>query len=280
MTRHVRLRELLIGIEGLALLRHLYDEGETDADHRLAEVRTILDNETFSSRELTSEADPLTGYGAWSSSYDVPGNPIIAIEQPAVWSLVDARPSGRALDAACGTGRHAQHLVELGHEVVGIDLTPDMLRRARAAVPSATFFEADLIDIPADDGGFDVVVCGLALAHLAELSGAITELARVTAPGGRLVVSMLHPFLTLLGWQADFEDEAGQRRFVREHTHSHADYLAAFWSAGLQVRRCIEPALTEAEVVAKRRAFHHIPDATLAAYVGLPAVLVWEAEKP
>ena len=261
------------------MLRHLYDGTDADADQRLAEVRTLLDDETFSAGELTSEADPQTGYRSWSSSYDEPGNPIIALEEPAVWSLLEAVPPGRALDAACGTGRHARHLVELGHDVVGIDLTPEMLDRARDVVPGATFVEADLVDVPADDGQFELCVCGLALAHVADLDAAIAELARVTASGGRLVISILHPFLTLLGWHAPFEDEAGQRRFVREHTHTHADYLAAFWSAGLQVQRCVEPALSATEVVAKRRAFHHFPDATLSAYVGLPAVLVWEAEK-
>ena len=279
MARHVRLRELLVGVEGLALLRHLYDGTDDDADRRLAEVRALLGDEAFSSGEITSEADPQAGYQSWASSYDDPGNPIIALEEPAVRSIVDHLPPGRALDAACGTGRHARHLVDLGHDVVGVDLTPEMLDRARVAVPEAEFFEADLVDIPADDGRFDLVVCGLALAHVADLERATRELARVQRRGGHLVISVLHPFQALLGWHAPFEDEHGRRRFVREHTHTHADYLAAFRAANLHVRHCIEPPLGAAEVEAKRRAFRHVPDAALAAYVGLPAVLVWDAEK-
>jgi ubiquinone/menaquinone biosynthesis C-methylase UbiE len=279
VARHVRLRELLVGVEGLALLRHLYDGRDEDADRRLAEVRALLDDEAFSSGELTSEADPQAGYRSWASSYDDAGNPVIALEEPAVRSLVDHLPPGRALDAACGTGRHARHLAELGHDVVGIDLTPEMLNRARDAVPKARFFEADLVDIPADDDRFDLVVCGLALAHVADLDRAAGELARVLRRGGRLVISVLHPFQAFLGWHAPFEDERGRRRFVREHTHTHADYLAAFRAANLHVRQCIEPQLAAAEVAAKRRAFRHVPDAALAAYVGLPAVLVWDTQK-
>ena len=90
---------------------------------------------------------------------------------------------------------------------------------------------------------------------------------------------MLHPFQALLGWHAPFEGEPGERRFVREYPHSHADYLNAFNAVGLQVRHCIEPELSAAEIVSKRRAFRHVPDATIAAYVGLPAVLIWDAEK-
>jgi SAM-dependent methyltransferase len=279
MARNVRLRELLVGIEGLALLRNLYDGTDSDAEQRLAEVRWLLDDERFSSGELTSEADPLAGYGFWSPSYDEPGNPIIALEETAMWSLIDKVPPGAALDAACGTGRHARHLVPLGHRVTGVDLTPEMLERARQAVPEAVFHQADLREIPADDGQFALIVCGLALAHVADLSSAIAELARVLAPGGHLIVSVLHPLQALLGWHAPFQGDDGQRWFVREHPHTHADYLHAFDAAGLRVRRCIEPQLSAAEVAAKRRAFQAIPDATAAAYVGLPAVLIWDAEQ-
>jgi len=279
MARHIRLRELLVGIEGLALLRRLYDGTDSDADRRLTEIRTLLDDDVFSSGELTSETDPKDGYRSWAASYDEPGNPIVTLEQPAVWSLIDPLPAGRALDAACGTGRHAGHLVEMGHDVIGIDLTPEMLNRAREAVPVAVFVEADLVDIPAEGDTFDLVVCGLALAHVADLDTAIGELARVLRPGGRLVLSVLHPFQAFLGWHAPFKDEYNERRFVREHTHAHADYLSAFRSANLHLRHCIEPALSAAEATTKRRAFRHIPDAVLAAYVGLPAVLVWDTEK-
>jgi ubiquinone/menaquinone biosynthesis C-methylase UbiE len=279
MSRNVRLRELLVGIEGLALLRHLYDGSDADAEQRLAEVRALLDGDAFAGGELMSESDARTGYRAWAANYDEPGNPLIALEEPAVWSLIDGLPPGSALDAACGTGRHARHLVELGYEVVGIDLTPEMLDHARRAVPNATFVEGDLTDLPAEDGTFTLVVCGLALAHVADLDAAVGELARVLRPGGRCVISALHPFQAVLGWHAPFEDEAGARHFVREHTHTHADYLAAFRAANLQLVNCVEPELTESEVEAKRRAFGYVPEAALAAYVGLPAVLIWVVEK-
>jgi len=39
-----------------------------------------------------------------------PGNQLIDLEQPIVWGLLDGLPRGTVLDAACGTGRHAEHL--------------------------------------------------------------------------------------------------------------------------------------------------------------------------
>ena len=126
---------------------------------------------------------------------------------------------------------------------------------------------------------YDLVVCGLALAHLAELNRTIGELTRVLRPGGRLVVSVLHPFLAHLGWHAPFADAEGRRRFVREHPHTHAEYFAAFDSAGSQVVGCLEPRMTDDLVQTKERAFRHAPSATVQAYAGLPAVLVWNAER-
>ncbi|MFZ0388270.1 MAG: class I SAM-dependent methyltransferase [Solirubrobacteraceae bacterium] len=282
MPRHVGGKELLVGIEGLAILRRLYDGTDADAERRLDEIAAILDGDGESGGvgEATPEADVVSGYGAWAASYDDPGNPIVALEQPAVWDLIDQRPAGRALDAASGTGRHAARLVGLGHDVEGIDLTPEMLATARVNVPGARFREADLRSIPSDDGAYDLVVCGLALAHLPELGDAVAELSRVLARGGRLIVSVLHPFLAALGWQAPFAGADGRRGFVREYPHAHGDYLAALRAAGLTLEELIEPRLTAAHTRAKRRATRAIPAATVQAYAGLPGVLVLRAVKP
>jgi SAM-dependent methyltransferase len=279
MARQVSLRELLVGVEGLALLRNLYEGTEEIAARRLDEVRQVLDDPACEQIEPTPEFDAREGYALWSDSYDEPGNPIIALEEAVVHELILPISPGRALDAACGTGRHAAHLAELGHAVIGVDLTPDMLTRARKRVPQARFELADLRELPFEDGSFDVIVCGLALAHLPELDLPIGELARVLAGGGRVIASVLHPFQALLGWHAPFTGKDGRRGFIREHPHLHSDYLAAFAGAGLSVKACLEPLLSEQQVTAKRRAFRHIPDATAAAYVGLPAVLVWSVEK-
>ncbi len=276
MARHVRLREVLVGIEGLAVLRQLYDGSDAELDRRVAEIARLLADDSLSAAELTSEEDPRTAYELWAGTYDDPGNPIVAIEEPVVHALLDGSTAGRALDAACGTGRHARYLADRGHDVLGVDVSPTMLGRAAQRVPEATLLEGDLCEIPAPDGHFDVAVCGLALSHLADVRPGVAELARVLKPGGRLVISVLHPFQAHLGWQAPFTDSDGRRRFAREHAHTHAQYLSAFRSVGLDVRGCEEPALQPEHVLTKRRAFGRIPDATVQAYVGLPAVLVWD----
>jgi hypothetical protein len=55
VTRNVRLSELLVGIEGLALLRHLYDGTDEAADRRIEEARRILEGREFTQREAIYE---------------------------------------------------------------------------------------------------------------------------------------------------------------------------------------------------------------------------------
>src|SRR5262249_30753086 len=135
------------------------------------------------------ELDVRDGYSRWSTTYDLPGNPLVAVEQPLVWGLLDDATPGRALDAACGTGRHARRLAELGHEVVGVDATDAMLEEARKKAPAADFRQGDLFDLPLETATFDLAVCALALDHAGELRRPLTELTRVVRPGGKVIVS-------------------------------------------------------------------------------------------
>src|SRR5438874_2613245 len=205
--RNIHLRELLVGIEGLALLRRLLVGDDEEATARIAEVRRLVDEAGDAAFGLSAAAPELgvrDGYAAWSATYDEPGNPLIGVEQPAVWAVLDAARPGRALDAACGTGRHARRLADRGHRVVGVDGSPEMLARAQAQVPEGHFSQGDLRDLPLPSDAFDVVVCALAFDHVADLAQPVAELARVLRPGGRLVVSDVHPVLTSIGVAAYF----------------------------------------------------------------------------
>ena len=279
MPRYVRVRELLVGIEGLALLRELFSGSDESAQRRIDEVKQLVGDaeaERYARGAVTPELEVTEGYARWSTTYDAPGNSLVSAEQAVMWELLDAVPPGRALDAACGTGRHAQRLAHNGHDVTGIDATAEMLARAAEKVPAGRFQTGDLMALPSPDRSFDLVVCALALDHVADLAGAVAELARVLAPGGELLISDLHPVIRAIGAAAFFRDAQGASAFVRGHPHSHADYLDAFAAAGLTVRRCIEPTFGAAEVKMQQPAWSLLPDATTAAYLGLPLALIWQ----
>ncbi len=274
--------DYLLGIEGLALLRAGAQRRLDVVDRRVEEVGTILaqlGGPSFGERRDLPEYEVPEGYAGWAGSYDDPGNDTVALEEPLVRGLLDELPSGPVLDAACGTGRHAVYLSAAGREVIGVDSSEAMLARAREKLPRADLRGGELENLPLEDGAVAGAVCALALSHLRRLGGAVSELARVLRPGGRLVISNPHPLATgVLGWRAVFVDGQGRRSMIPEYPHSHADYIAAFVSAGLVVRRLLEPPLTPQQ--ARARAKADLGDAFEQALTGLPAVIVWEAERP
>ena len=131
-------------------MRHLFED-DASAVARVEEIRRIVCGEVgiYQLGVDVPTVDATNGYARWSQTYDNPGNPLIDLEQPVVWSIFETVPPGAALDAACGTGRHARRLAELGHQVVGVDTSPAMLENARAAVPQVQFREGDLTRNPA-----------------------------------------------------------------------------------------------------------------------------------
>jgi SAM-dependent methyltransferase len=258
-------------------MRHLFEDDALAAT-RLAEIRRIAcdDEGVYQLGVDVPIVDVVSGYARWSQTYDNPGNPLIQLEQPVVWSILDAVAPGTALDAACGTGRHARRLAELGHHVIGVDASPAMLERARAALPQATFRDGDLSALPLEPASVDLVVCALALEHVADLGRAIAELSRVLRPGGHMVLSGLHPAAAALGGAAYFQDAAGGAGVVQGYGHLHGDYLNAFHQSQLVIRQCLEPRIGPAEAAMQGPAAQFIPDAAAAAFVGLPGALIWE----
>ena len=271
------LKELLVGVQGLAILRLLYEDSAQARAERLSETRELLadDGHDSTSTSLGDEYSIEDGYLAWAETYDRPLR-LFSIEERPVRRLLDEWALGTVLDAACGTGRHAAYLAARGHDVIGVDQSPAMLERARTNVPGARFLEGELTNIPLEDDAVDAVVCALALVHVDDVDTAAGELARVVRPGGRVVISDVHPFLVMLGWQAQFPVGDG-RGFIRLHPHLPSDYLRAAMGSGLVVRSCEEPRLT-AQAAATPTA-ELIPAANRAAYVGLPGVIVWEFER-
>src|SRR5437868_5319884 len=155
MGRTVRLGELLLGVEGAALFRRLLDCDDEFARARVDAMRRLLadwDEPLVSMGVEVPELDVVEGYSAWAPTYDDMENALIEAEEPLVESVTRDLPIGRALDAACGTGRHAAKLAAAGHVTMGIDATPAMLDVARRRAPGVEFRLGDLTALPVDDG--------------------------------------------------------------------------------------------------------------------------------
>jgi ubiquinone/menaquinone biosynthesis C-methylase UbiE len=237
----------LLGLEGIALLDAWagdYDREFTDA--RLAEIRRLLDDERLRDRGVLAESvSTVNAYEQRSASYDAEaGGGLFAIDEPVVAECLSGREPGAALDAACGTGRFAEFLARRGHQVIGVDSSPDMLAHARRRVPDGEFRVAELDLLPLPDNSADVIVCALALVHVPRLQPVLAELARVLRPGGDLVISDLHHERVTRGSVIKARGPAGQPCVVATYRHQLGDYLRAALSFGLLVRRCEEPGAT------------------------------------
>lgn len=279
MAGHIRVRELMMGIEGLALLRNAIDGDEEFLSARAAEMRRLLDSaDDVGAGETLTEIDAATGYAAWAATYDSKPNFILAAEEPVVERLLARIPPGPALDAACGTGRHTVTLVKHGHEVIGVDQSPEMLELAATKAPEAQFRIGELTELPVPNASVDLVFCALALSHLRDVAEAIAEFRRVLRPGGRLIVTEVHPIMILLQCQPIFACKPGELAFVRNRPHQVSDHLAAFAAHGFSFVSCHEPRYVGP--LPSGGYEEQIPEAARAAWAGIPSAIIYEMRAP
>lgn len=234
----------LVGLQGVALLRACAGEhGPEFMTQRLVEIAELLRRPAALGEALP--AQPLSvvdGYDEWSSSYDGPGNALLDWEIGYVKDLVSDLPPGRALDAGCGSGRHAQWLAQQGFSVTGVDTSPKMLALARQKLPQQQWLIGDFEQLEAADDSFDLVVCALALTHRPDPAPAITEFARVLAPGGTLVVSDTYSEYTgSTRYPLVRDADDGSARYLPGWNHSLSAYLQPALAAGLELTAVHEP---------------------------------------
>jgi len=281
MEHEAKLARVVVGMRALGLLRRwpLGDDAEAEDELRLiADMLARRDELPLGEVFRFEILDIADGYAAWSETYDVVANPLLDVEERTIRPLLAELPAGDALDVACGTGRVTEILSDLGHRVVGIDPSEEMLDRARAKGLPATFRPGSFDPLPVDDASIDLVTCMLALTHVTDLGPPIREFARVLRPGGAVVTTDVHPFATALGGQALFRRADGSRAVTTNHTHWVSSYVRAIHEAGLTIEQCLEPVVDEGyKVGLGSEEFRKAADVSL---TGLPLLLIWVLRRP
>jgi ubiquinone/menaquinone biosynthesis C-methylase UbiE len=215
------------------------------------------------------------GYDRWAAIYDREANPLIALEEPVVRETLGDVAGLAVLDLGCGTGRHSLPLALAGATVTGVDFSAGMLDEARRkpGAEAVRFLVHDLHEpLPFADGSFDRVVSGLVLEHLHDLGAFFAEAHRVLRPGGRAVVTAMHPAMFLKGVAARFTDPAtGEKVQPGSVAHTLGDFVMAAVRAGFALEGVGE----------------YAADATFATrcpraekYVGWPMLVVLELSVP
>jgi ubiquinone/menaquinone biosynthesis C-methylase UbiE len=106
-------------------------------------------------------------------------------------AALDLTEDDLLLDVGCGTGAASRAASAVARLVVGVDLSPEMIRRATELagdVENVRFMVADAEQLPFDDGAFTAVVCSNSFHHYPDPSRAVREMARVLASDGKLVI--------------------------------------------------------------------------------------------
>lgn len=112
----------------------------------------------------------------------------------AVVAAVAPRPGERILDLAAGTGTSSAPIHNAGAQVVACDFSLGMLAEGRRHRPQVCFTAGDATALPFAEAVFDVVTISFGLRNITDPDAGLREMARVTRPGGRLVVcEFSHP---------------------------------------------------------------------------------------
>jgi ubiquinone/menaquinone biosynthesis C-methylase UbiE len=177
---------------------------------------------------------PQSAYNLLAATYDDAPNPLLALERRTLEPLLPDVRGSRVIDAAAGTGYWASRLIQRGARAISVDFCQAMLT---LAPPPAV--RADITHLPFPAECADLTVCAFGLGYA---PGALTELMRVTRPGGVIFASDVHPDAIRAGWTRSFRYDK-EEIAVEHHRYSLHDLQLP----GLTLTALEEPRLGEPE---------------------------------
>jgi SAM-dependent methyltransferase len=187
------------------------------------------------------------GYGLWSMSYED-----TVKEDMDLWLLdqvrtVDWASVGRAADLGCGTGRTGSWLKAHGvRRIDGIDLTPEMLERARQRGVFDQLAVADVQASGLEAAAYELVTTSLVDEHLSDLRPLYRESARLACAGAAHVVVGFHPFFIMkVGMPTHFDGPDGQPVAIETHVHLFSAHVQAALAAGWSLAEMHEQVIDE-----------------------------------
>ena len=134
-------------------------------------------------------------YGRLARWQDAALEPLNSSLRDIAVHLCPPEPGWRILDVGCGTGAQLQRYLKVGCSVAGVDRSPAMLARAKQRLGDAVDLRlGDAARLPFPDASVELVTATLMLHELRPADRQLvgTEMVRVLAPGGRLLVTDFH----------------------------------------------------------------------------------------
>jgi ubiquinone/menaquinone biosynthesis C-methylase UbiE len=150
-------------------------------------------------------------YNTWAQQYDADDNKTRDLEAKSLRENLADLSFHHCLELGCGTGKNTEWLITRVQHVSAVDLSSQMLAKAREKVKSecVEFIEADILkDWPFKPAMFDLVTCSLVLEHIQDLDPIFFRISKVITKGGYLYIGELHPFKQYAGSKARFETDS------------------------------------------------------------------------
>lgn len=221
-------------------------------------------------QNIYDQADFFAGYSQLPRSlHGLDGAP----EWPDLQAMLPDLKGKRVLDLGCGFGWFCRWAADQGAaEVFGLDVSENMLTRARSETSSAAvrYERADLETVAIQPAAYDLIYSSLALHYLVDLARLTAEVRRGLASGGAFVFSVEHPIVTCSTHQQFIADAEGRKHWpvsgylsegrrvtdwlakgvVKQH-RTLATYLNLLTNNGLSLTQIKEWGPTAAQIAAK-----------------------------
>jgi SAM-dependent methyltransferase len=189
---------------------------------------------------------PRTGYGEWAASYEAAVPDQLDIRVLESLKSIDWSSARECLDLACGTGRTAAWLKTRGVATIdGVDLTPEMLQRARVKELYRTLSLGSVEATGILHARYDLIVMCLVDEHLRALDPVYREAYRLSGSRAKFVVVGMHPFFFMTGMPTHYRDADGNPKAIETSIHLLSDHVKAAFNAGWSLAEMYEGVVDE-----------------------------------
>lgn len=176
-------------------------------------------------------------YNNWAAQYDTNLNKTRDLEARSLRSMLADMAFDSCLEIGCGTGKNTVWLIEKATQVTAVDLSEEMLAKARQKISSSkvNFIQADITK-PWHfiHSSYDLVTFSLVLEHIENLDAVFEKTAAALHSGGHLYIGELHPFKQYTGSKARFETEQGVQ-VVTCYNHHVSEFVQSARQHGLML---------------------------------------------
>jgi cytosine/adenosine deaminase-related metal-dependent hydrolase/ubiquinone/menaquinone biosynthesis C-methylase UbiE len=201
----------------------------------------------MSSATISSQSED---FDTWAKVYDQQPNPLLTLEERFLGRMLPNIRGCNVLDAGCGTGRWLKLLsAHSPASLIGVDTSAEMLQRAKTKLGLKSVLHlSSCTSLPIPDAIVDVIVSSFVLSYLPNLNAFASELNRVTAPGGSIFLTDMHPDTALIcKWKRSFKMNDGPRQQLQPRNHSLQKITNTFKEHGFEVTTFIEPEFGSSE---------------------------------